>query len=165
MGLASFALIYVFGGLTFFPLLAVALLSAAYFSLPAQAESVDRDDRRKSIDGADGSAAEEAATKELVADLNQRESDSETASGYFAVTRQYHANGVSGKAPDKAAPSSDSTLSESPSVYQSMYRSVFERGKSTTPVLDKDSEADGKNDRTGVLRRNRPRNVFFIVLR
>lgn len=165
MGVGTFALVYIVGGLTFLPLLAAAIFISAFLLLPANIDGSKHGSQEKDKSGPQGLPAGGISEKELAATLEQRHDDTETASGYFAVTRQYRANAVSAKAPEKMAPAGDAAANESPSVYQSMYRSVFERGKTAGPVLDKDDVTGGKDERTGVLRRSRPRNVFFIVVR
>jgi hypothetical protein len=57
--------------------------------------------------------------------------------------------------PERTTPSGEVVAAESPSVYQSMYRSIFDRQQKPTIQPNK---ADGKPVK-------RARNVFFVVLR
>ena len=77
------------------------------------------------------------------------------AAGYFAVCREYVPGGVNGKPPERTTPAGAVIATESPSVYQSMYRSLFDRKQS--PSLD-----GGKGNGKLV---KKARNVFFVVLR
>ena len=82
------------------------------------------------------------------------------AAGCFLVTREFVPGGINGKPPERASPAG-STLatppSSSPSVYQSMYRSLFDR-KSSFGVPD-----PGPSGQKG--RARRALNEFFVVLR
>jgi hypothetical protein len=57
--------------------------------------------------------------------------------------------------PERTTPSGEVVAAESPSVYQSMYRSIFDRQQKPTIQPNK---VDGKPMK-------RARNVFFVVLR
>ena len=57
--------------------------------------------------------------------------------------------------PERTTPSGEVVGAESPSVYQTMYRSIFDRQQKPTI---QPSKADGKAVK-------RARNVFFVVLR
>jgi hypothetical protein len=57
--------------------------------------------------------------------------------------------------PERTTPSGEIVAAESPSVYQSMYRSIFDRQQKPTI---QPSKTDGKAVK-------RARNVFFVVLR
>jgi hypothetical protein len=57
--------------------------------------------------------------------------------------------------PERTTPSGEVVAAESPSVYQSMYRSIFDRQQKPTIQPNK---VDGKPVK-------RARNVFFVVLR
>ncbi len=102
----------------------------------------------------------------------RRKHDSDVAAGYFAVTREYVPGGVNGepdiftcmgsaekgvgKPPDKLSPAGEVVATESPSVYQSMYRSIFDR--SQKPTIEPNKDAGGKPTK-------RANNVFYVVLR
>ncbi|MCJ1473437.1 DNA polymerase zeta [Lambiella insularis] len=79
----------------------------------------------------------------------------DVAEGFFAVCREYVPGGVNGKPPERTTPAGEVIAEESPSVYQSMYRSFFERKQG--PALES-NKGNGKSAR-------KARNVFYIVLR
>jgi hypothetical protein len=70
--------------------------------------------------------------------------------GYFAVCREYVPGGVNGKPPERTTPAGEVVAAGSPSVYQSMYRSIFDRKQ--PPTIDPGGS-------------RKARNVFFVVLR
>ena len=61
-----------------------------------------------------------------------------------------------GKPPDKLSPAGEVVATESPSVYQSMYRSIFDR--SQKPTIEPSKDATGKLMK-------KANNVFYVVLR
>ncbi|KFY58978.1 hypothetical protein V496_05878 [Pseudogymnoascus sp. VKM F-4515 (FW-2607)] len=82
--------------------------------------------------------------------------ESDVAAGYFAVCREYVPGGINGKPPERTTPTGSTVVtSPSPSVYQSMYRSIFDRKKDTNPL---DIKGAGKPTSKGG-------NVFYVVLR
>ena len=85
----------------------------------------------------------------------QRGHEPDVAAGYFAVCREYVPGGINGKPPERTTPAGAVIAAESPSVYQSMYRSLFDRKQG--PSLDT-GKGNGKSTK-------RARNVFFVVLR
>ncbi|KAI9808565.1 MAG: hypothetical protein M1825_003714 [Sarcosagium campestre] len=156
MGLfTNFVVVYVFGGLTFIPLLVSLFLFYVFFTQTQQPpvnvptrstkESLQRpgDDKRASSKDGTGSPTFEKAMG--------RGYEAEVAAGYFAVCREYVPGGINGKPPERTTPAGAVVVAESPSVYQTMYRSLFDRNK--TPTME-----SGKTARRG-------RNVFFVVLR
>ena len=155
MGFLAFILVYVFGGLTFLPLLVCALLLHAHLTLP---QSIELPSSPKDISdpGDDGKNIKSTATLAKLGDKFQREHEPDVAAGYFAVCREYVPGGVNGKPPERTTPAGTTVVApESPSVYQSMYRSIFDRRQG--PTL----EAGKGNGRAP----KRARNVFFVVLR
>ncbi|KAF7960539.1 hypothetical protein EAE96_000219 [Botrytis aclada] len=156
-GLTWFLFIYCLGGLTFLPLVVIAIILHAYFTFP------DRDDTdsRKGYDPisrpGDDVDAIESAQKSLGEKFqlhNNHEAD--VAAGYFAICREYSPGGVNGKPPERTTPTGSTTVSApSPSVYQSMYRSLFERKTNNGPL---DNKTAGKPQKKGG-------NVFYVVLR
>ncbi|KAG8624774.1 hypothetical protein KVT40_007841 [Elsinoe batatas] len=157
MSLRTLLVVYVLGGLTFVPLLILSVLALAYYTLPRVSQ-----DAGKRID-----LAASKLTSDSDSDLTKDDgfADKEDApggsgndaAGYFAVCREYVPGGVNGKPPERSSPAGEVLNSESPSVYQSMYRSIFERGKTQNTALEGD-----KKDPKAV---KRPRNVFFVVVR
>jgi hypothetical protein len=153
MTLKSLLLAYVVGGLTFVPLLALVLGAFAYvaFTQPVAPVStappshhVDPTINAKTID-------------ELGEKSKETDSELDTAAAYFAVCREYVPGGINGKPPERSTPAGEVLIAESPSVYQSMYRSIFERGKTSIPTIEGDKR-DGKAVK-------KARNVFYVVLR
>ena len=152
-------LTYVLGGLTFIPLLILFVLVHAYLTFPhrpsPQLESPPplRDDtiRDSSDDGNNIASDPDALAKKF---SGSQEKD--VAEGYFAVCREYVPGGINGKPPQRTTPAGEVIAEESPSVYQSMYRSLFD--KKQAPTLEPD-KSNGKNTT------KRARNVFYVVLR
>ncbi|EEQ35255.1 hypothetical protein McanMca71_004870 [Microsporum canis] len=153
---SAFLLVYVLGGLTFIPLLLSLLVLHAYLTLPG---SSDRD-KEESVDPGglvrkgDDEYSLNSRTAEL-AEKFQRAREADVAAGYFAVCREYVPGGVNGKPPERTTPAGEVIATESPSVYQSVYRSIFDRRQA--PTLDA-SKANGRNVR-------KARNVFYVILR
>lgn len=108
--------------------------------------SSEKDDESGSLGiGIDDEILEKLKAKTHVPDV---------CAGYFAVCREYVPGGVNGKPPDRTTPAGAVVAVESPSVYQSMYRSLFDRNKNTSPTIE---TANSKNKKA--------RNVFYVVLR
>ncbi|OQV09910.1 putative integral membrane protein conserved domain-containing protein [Cladophialophora immunda] len=154
-----FLFVYVLGGLTFVPLLIVSVLLYAYYTLPPPEVKTEKpksnDDPAQLLRPEDDKIAFKTGTDDL-AEQFHRKHDSDVAAGYFAVCREYVPGGVPGKPPDKLTPAGDVAAQESPSVYQSMYRSIFDR--SQKPTIEPNKEGAGKNVR-------KTNNVFYVVLR
>lgn len=152
--LGSFLVIYALGGLTFFPLILSLILLYAYLSSPNAPTTralCPQDEVRQS---GDDEYSLKSGTDQL-ADKFHRTHESDVAAGYFAVCREYVPGGVNGKPPERTTPAGEVVATESPSVYQSMYRSLFDRKQ--TPSIEP-AKSNGKNTK-------RARNVFYIVLR
>jgi hypothetical protein len=143
-GLTGFLVIYMLGGLTFIPLLIVALLLHAYLTLPLHTDTAYREDGTGSVvqpgDDIDAIKRAEKAYKDQSQSRINHEAD--VAAGYFAIRREY----VS------AVPAAMPPANQS--VYQSMYRSIFDRKQSASPL---DNKGVGKPQKSG--------NVFYVVLR
>lgn len=158
--------VYVLGGITFVPLLLGLILLTAYYTLPDVSKSPSLpsrpDDPANLVQQSD--TAEQLVFKTATDDLAEkflRKHDSDVAAGYFAVCRDYVPGGVNGKPPDRLSPAGEVVANESPSVYQSMYRSIFDRSQKPTIEPHKDGLApDG-----GPKRVKRANNVFYVVLR
>ncbi|KIX97434.1 uncharacterized protein Z520_06886 [Fonsecaea multimorphosa CBS 102226] len=154
-----FLFVYVLGGLTFVPLLIALVLLYAYYTLPPPEVKADKpkptDDPAQLLRPEDDKIAFKTGTDDL-AEKFHRKHDSDVAAGYFAVCREYVPGGVPGKPPDRLTPAGDTTVQESPSVYQSMYRSIFDR--SQKPTIEPNKDGQGKNVR-------KTNNVFYVVLR
>ncbi|KAK4168594.1 hypothetical protein QBC43DRAFT_309203 [Cladorrhinum sp. PSN259] len=156
MGWTAFLLVYLFGGISFLPLIAVIVFAHAFLTLPVRADiNSQADDLVQPGDSLD---ALKAAQKDKD-DTKTRPAhhDSDVAAGYFAVCREYTPMGINAKPIERATPVGSATVAApSPSVYQTMYRSIFDR-KSVSGPLD---------NRNGVSQRpKKAGNVFYVVLR
>ena len=146
INLLTFTVIYSFGGLTFIPL----LLGIAFIFLPKYPTGADKTPELDFDESGDHDNSE-SLDKQF-----QRNHELDVAAGYFAVCREYVPGGQNGKPPERTTPAGEVIAEESPSVYQSMYRSIFDRKQ--TPTFDPSKYANGKP----VKKAN---NVFYIVLR
>lgn len=136
---AAFLLVYVIGGLTFVPLCVAAAVYLALLACP-------RHDANSSAE------LDDAAPASLPPELHARNTEPDVAAGYFAVCREYVPGGVNGKPPERTTPAGAVVGVESPSVYQSMYRTIFERNRAQSPSME-------------AAKQKKARNVFFVVLR
>lgn len=143
--LAALVVAYVLGGITLIPFIILAVLAHAYWTLPSNV-SVS-----SSTDGALIFSKEEDDL--LNEETKQLAREPDIAANYFAVCREYVPGGVNGKPPERHTPAGETIAAESPSVYQSMYRSLFDRGKAQIPNIE------------GGKPLKKARNVFFVVLR
>ncbi|KAL4952129.1 hypothetical protein BDW69DRAFT_26766 [Aspergillus filifer] len=153
---SSFVLIYLLGGLTFLPLVLSLFLLYSYLFLPSsplQSEPAKDSDLTIRHPNDDQSCLK-SGTDEL-AEKFYRIHDTDVAAGYFVVCREYVPGGVNGKPPERTTPAGEVIAAESPSVYQSMYRSLFDRRQAPTIEPAKNTAKNAK----------RARNVFYIVLR
>ncbi|KAF3482315.1 putative PH domain-containing protein [Arthroderma uncinatum] len=153
---SAFLLVYVLGGLTFIPLVLSLLVLHAYLTLPGP---LDRD-KAEAVDvgGLERKGDDEHSLNSRTAELAekfQRPREADVAAGYFAVCREYVPGGVNGKPPERTTPAGEVIATESPSVYQSVYRSIFDRKQ--VPTLDA-NKGNGRNVR-------KARNVFYVILR
>ncbi|KAK4117617.1 hypothetical protein N656DRAFT_744102 [Canariomyces notabilis] len=155
----AFLLTYLLGGITFIPLLVAVVFAHAYYTLPyredgsaAQASANDHD----LIQPGDDLDPLKAAQKDG-ARARALHHDSDVAAGYFAVCREYTPMGINAKPIERSTPVGSATVAApSPSVYQTMYRSIFDRRAGPGPL-------DNKN---GVSQRpKKAGNVFYVVLR
>lgn len=154
---SAFLLVYVLGGLTFIPLLLGLLILYAYLTLP---DSSDDESKAEKADpgGLERKGDDQYSLNTRTAELAekfQRAREADVAAGYFAVCREYVPGGVNGKPPERTTPAGEVIATESPSVYQSVYRSIFDRKQA--PTLDA-NRANGRNVR-------KARNVFYVILR
>lgn len=153
----SFLFVYFLGGLTFIPLVLSLVFLSIYLTLPhipppsQQACEQARDPLRRDTDDQESL---KSGTDALAEEFH-RTHESDVAAGYFAVCREYVPGGVNGKPPERTTPAGEVIAAESPSVYQTMYRSLFDRKQ--TPSIEP-AKGNAKNGK-------RARNVFFIVLR
>lgn len=158
MSFVDLLFVYIFGGVTFLPLLLACVLLLAHLTFPTRKTFADTNgSTNEYLKEKDDDLQSIKSGKEAVdwSEKFKRVRESDVASGYFAVCREYVPGGVNGKPPERPPPVSSNNGVESPSVYQSMYRSLFDRKVGST--LD----PGASNGRTvkGL------RNMFFVVLR
>lgn len=173
--------VYMLGGLTFIPLVLAAILVPGWLALPkVENGGKGRQAKEEHQELGDDKLGE---TLQLLQD-EQYGSDGEdgTVSGTFAVMRKYdlpaatlalsarsggHNTGGTGNGTDAAV----DVGGGSESVYQSMYRSVFDRTRAATPLNALSNTSDDESGGTTDPKTRRkaakpaPANVFFIVLR
>ena len=152
----QFLIVYVLGGLTFLPLIVGLVLLHAHFAFPFRPSSPSITTSRS--DTFDDANDDDSSIKTRTFSLEkkfQHGHESDVVEGYFAVCREYIPGGINGKPPERTTPAGEVVAEESPSVYQSMYRSIFDRKQA--PTLEA-SKGNGKSTR-------RARNVFYVVLR
>ncbi|KAK1460933.1 hypothetical protein CMEL01_15230 [Colletotrichum melonis] len=172
-GWTGFLITYLLGGLTFLPLVILTVFAHAYFTLPYRQ---DADTNRDPVvdaataTGGPGSivqpgddltaleAVKATAKDDATAAATKRSAqDNDVAAGYFAVCREYTPMGINAKPIERSTPTGPTTVAApSQSVYQTMYKSIFER-KPTPGPLD---------NRNGLSQRPKNAgNVFYVVLR
>lgn len=154
-GVLSFLLVYIIGGFTFIPLVIAAVFCHAYLTFPTVDTSTNL---RQNDDGPkDPFSDRDESSSSIPAELQKVDRERDAAAGYFAICREFVPGGVNGKPPERLTPAGEVIAVESPSVYQSMYRSLFERGKA------QGSSLDGSNG--NIKATKKARNVFYVVLR
>jgi hypothetical protein len=158
MGFIGSLIIYILGGLTFLPILLSLILLHAYLLFPRNPPTSSEphpfpQSIRDPADDGHNLKSEKAIAN--LPDQFQRSHEPDVAAGYFAVCREYVPGGINGKPPERTTPAGAVVAMESPSVYQTMYRSIFDRRNSPSLELGK---GNGKTIK-------RARNVFFVVLR
>jgi hypothetical protein len=159
MGWTAFLLAYFLGGITFLPLLVIAIFAHAYFTSPYRehadvSQSSARDDDL--IQPGDDLEPLKTAQKDGVKHRPVHH-EQDVAAGYFAVCREYTPMGINAKPIERSTPVGSATVAApSPSVYQTMYRSIFDRKQAPGP-LDNKNGASQRPKKAG--------NVFYVVLR
>lgn len=159
MGLFAFILTYILGGLTLLPILLCLILLHAHLTFPQHPSALSfhssgSDQIRDPNDDGQNLKSEKAIAN--LSEKFQRGHEPDVAAGYFAVCREYVPGGVNGKPPERTTPAGEVITMESPSVYQSMYRSLF-LDRRQVPSLDPVKGAGRAVKRA--------RNTFFVVLR
>lgn len=160
-GWTSFLFAYLLGGLTFLPLAATALLLYAYFDLPHR-PNPDVASRENGADGIvqpgdDVAALKEAQDAKKEGAKSRLTTEPDVAAGYFAVCREYTPMGINAKPIERQTPVGSATVAApSQSVYQTMYKSIFDRKQTASPL-----DAGG----AGSQRPKRAGNVFYVALR
>ncbi|CAA9965406.1 PH domain containing protein [Pyrenophora teres f. maculata] len=158
---------YLLGGLTLIP--GVLVFAWFWCTTPVEVENLEATNvtsdgqtpgqRRTSNGSAGGKRVDDiqlgvGLDDGILEKLKGRTHEPDACAGYFAVCREYVPGGVNGKPPDRTTPAGAVVAVESPSVYQSMYRSIFDRNKTTSPSIE---ASNAKNKKA--------RNVFYVVLR
>lgn len=154
MSFLSLLFVYLIGGISFLPLLLGLVLCYAHFTFPHVLEEPVSDLIRE---GDDERVFKEKTLKiEDEKTLRKHSPSPDVAAGYFAVTREFVPGGVNGRPPERVSPGGTRTpVNDSPSVVQSMYRSLFDR-RASTAVTDPNG---------GEKKVRRARNEFYVVLR
>ncbi|RMD44123.1 hypothetical protein DV735_g1010, partial [Chaetothyriales sp. CBS 134920] len=165
-----FLYVYLLGGITFLPLVIVCLLVYLHLTSPpvpptaptaAEIEQEDDDDPAGLVREKDDKDVFKSGTDDLAEKFHRRH-DGDVAAGYFAVSRQFGPGGIvrARPPPDKAAPVAGEAMASetSPSVYQAMYRTIFDRPQK--PTIEPQKE--GATARNAKKQAN---NVFYLVLR
>lgn len=163
---------YLVGGVTFVPLLFGLVLLHAHYTLPFRRDMDGVPDGHPDSvvqDGDDTVALDARRAKERGGDngdddaRSRRKKDSDAAvheldvaAGYFAVCREYTTMGINAKPIERATPVGTATVAPpSPSVYQTMYRSIFDRKPVPGPI--ENNSMSHRPKKAG--------NVFYVVLR
>ncbi|KAH7157847.1 hypothetical protein B0J13DRAFT_520564 [Dactylonectria estremocensis] len=159
----SLLVAYLVGGITFIPLAIIAILAIGFYSLPDRSH-VDPSHTSEAdllVLPGDDTSDLDAVKKANKDGTNPRvNNDLDVAAGYFAVCREYTPMGINAKPIERSTPVGSTTVaSPSPSVYQTMYRSIFER-KPTPGPLD-----NGANNTSVSQRPKKAGNIFYVVLR
>ncbi|KAG5973896.1 hypothetical protein E4U58_003962 [Claviceps cyperi] len=155
---------YLLGGVTFVPLVVSLILLHAHYTLPRREDLVPANGHGENDIVQPGdhlSALEEAKKKAAVNGAKARSArDLDVAAGYFAVCREYTPMGLNAKPIERATHVGSTTVAApSPSVYQTMYRSIFDRKPTAGPL-------DGTNHTNSMSQRpKKAGNVFYVVLR
>ncbi|CAN9132221.1 unnamed protein product [Alternaria alternata] len=153
------------GGLTLLPAVLVAVWYLGTSPVGQESITANTQDgtasgqRRKSNGSTHGKDSDNVhlgvgIDDEILEKLKGRTHEPDACAGYFAVCREYVPGGVNGKPPDRTTPAGAVVAVESPSVYQSIYRGIFDRNKTTSPSIE---ATNAKNKKA--------RNVFYVVLR
>lgn len=178
---SAFLLAYLFGGVTFIPLILFAVYAYANLTLPYRPDpsspvrsgdggtDATRYDDGIVLPGDDTTALDEAKSKKKEEDAGSSSSSGkqpaaaaaadypDVSAGYFAVCREYTPMGINAKPIERPTPVGSATVAApSPSVYQTMYRSIFDRKAGPAGPVDNNS----MNQRP-----KRAGNVFYLVLR
>jgi hypothetical protein len=164
MGWMAFLFAYLLGGLTFLPLVAVSAVLFFHQTLPYRHDAPGKqagaeDDGSIVHPGDDLSPLkqeQDAEAKRRDGLKARSPGDADVAAGYFAVCREYTPMGINAKPIERATPVGSATVAApSQSVYQTMYRSIFDRKGTGSPI------------ETGSMsqRPKKAGNVFYVVLR
>ncbi|CAI4218302.1 unnamed protein product [Parascedosporium putredinis] len=107
--------------------------------------------------GDDVAALKEAQDAKKEGAKSRLTTEPDVAAGYFAVCREYTPMGINAKPIERQTPVGSATVAApSQSVYQTMYKSIFDRKQTASPL-----DAGG----AGSQRPKRAGNVFYVALR
>ncbi|KAF5674887.1 LIM-like homeobox protein [Fusarium heterosporum] len=156
--ITSLLVAYVLGGLTFIPLVVVSVLAFIFYTSPVLDDAANEPKYSPIVDKDDDTIALDTAKRSHKKDNRAHENDLDVAAGFFAVCREYTPMGINAKPIERSTPVGSATVApSSPSVYQTMYRSIFERKPTPGPM-------DNNNNSTSQRPKNAG-NVFYVVLR
>ncbi|KAL6795044.1 hypothetical protein J3E68DRAFT_403111 [Trichoderma sp. SZMC 28012] len=151
---------YLVGGVTFVPLVVASIFILGYYNLPYQRVLGIQDDQDEGDivhPGDDTTALDEARRERNNSESKRANTDIDVAAGYFAVCREYIPMGINAKPVERSTPIGSATVTPtSPSVYQTMYRSIFDR-KAAANSMENSSSVSQRPKKAG--------NVFYVVLR
>ncbi|KAG5664310.1 hypothetical protein KAF25_008044 [Fusarium avenaceum] len=154
----SLLVAYVLGGLTFIPLVVVSILAFIFYTSPILDDAANEPKYSPIVDKDDDTTALDAAKRSHKKDNRAHENDLDVAAGFFAVCREYTPMGINAKPIERSTPVGSATVApSSPSVYQTMYRSIFERKPTPGPMDNNSSSTSQRPKNAG--------NVFYVVLR
>ncbi|KAI0020626.1 hypothetical protein F4780DRAFT_356767 [Xylariomycetidae sp. FL0641] len=154
---SGFLLTYLLGGVTFIPLLLALVVLHAHLTFPVREDTgPNRDDGPADI-VQPGDEMPDLKTAQKDEARHRLVAESDVAAGYFAVCREYTPMGINAKPIERSTPVGSTTVAApSPSVYQSMYRSIF----------DRKHNASSPDDHKSISQRpKKAGNVFYVVLR
>lgn len=150
-------LVWFLFGFLIWPFLIIAILIHAYVTFPIHEDTASLE--CDIVQPGDDVDLIKKAQQNLGENFQARSNhEADVAAGYFAIYREYSPGGVNSKPSglERSTPAGSTSISApSPSVYQSMYRSIFDRKPSTSPL---DNKGAGKPQKRGG-------NVFYVVLR
>ncbi|EHK22517.1 uncharacterized protein TRIVIDRAFT_10875 [Trichoderma virens Gv29-8] len=151
---------YLVGGITFVPLVVASIFIYGYYNLPYRRVLGIQDDHDEGDivhPGDDTTALDEARRERNNSESKRANADIDVAAGYFAVCREYIPMGINAKPVERSTPIGSATVTPtSPSVYQTMYRSIFDR-KAAASSMENSSSVSQRPKKAG--------NVFYVVLR
>ncbi|WZH48717.1 LIM-like homeobox protein [Fusarium acuminatum] len=154
----SLLVAYVLGGLTFIPLVVVSILAFIFYTSPILDDATNGPKYSPIVDKDDDTTALDAAKRSHKKDNRAHENDLDVAAGFFAVCREYTPMGINAKPIERSTPVGSATVApSSPSVYQTMYRSIFERKPTPGPMDNNSSSTSQRPKNAG--------NVFYVALR
>ena len=145
--------IYLLGGVTFIPLALLAIFLHGWLTFGRVRDDASSSKDTRILDRSDDGQNVRLGSE--VSDPKLQKSHEKEHAGYFAVCREWVPGGVSSKPPERTTPVGEVLGEESPSVYQSMYRSLFDRKHGPTMEVNR---PNGRSMR-------KANNIFYVVIR